>query len=142
MLLAAINDTPYDIVYLLHIIAVIVGTGAAFVVPVIAVRVRAAGQDTKAMDEAAASVMAPALLAAGVFGGALVGMSDDVYDFSQTWLALGGLVWLIAVGAAALAFPPSWSPLPDMSDKKAMWSGMLHLSLAAMLLLMTFKWGF
>ena len=29
-----------------------------------------------------------------------------------------------------------------MSDKKAMWSGMLHLSLAVMLLLMTFKWGF
>ncbi len=141
MLLAALNDTPYDIVYLLHIISVILGTGAAFVVPVIAVKMRGAGQDSKPLDEAAASLMAPSLLAAGVFGGALVGMSDDFYDFGQTWLAIGGVVWLVAVAAAAFAFPPSWSPLPDMSDKKPMWSGILHLSLAVQLLLMTFKWG-
>lgn len=141
MILAELYDTPYDIVYLLHIISVILGTGAAFVVPIIAVRMRQAGQETTALDEATAAVLAPSLLAAGVFGGALVGMSSDFYDFGQTWLAIGGLVWLIGVAAAALAFPPTWSPLPDMSDKKAMWSGILHLSLAVMLLLMTFKWG-
>lgn len=141
MILAAVNDTPYDIVYLLHIISVILGTGAAFFVPIVAVRMRKAGQDSRVLDEAAASVLAPSLLAAGVFGGALVGMSDDVYDFGQTWLAIGGVVWLVAVAAAAIAFRPSWSPLPEMPDKQAMFSGILHLSLAVMLVLMTFKWG-
>lgn len=141
MIFAAVNDTPYDIVYLLHIITVIVGTGAAFVLPIIAVRMRKAGQDSATLDEAAAALMAPALLAAGVFGAALVGMSDKFYDFGQTWLGIGGAVWLVAVLAAAFAYPPSWSPLPDMRDKKAMFGGILHLSLAVMLLLMTFKWG-
>ena len=94
MLIAAINDTPYDIVYLLHIISVILGTGAAFVVPFVAGRARRAGADITAFDDAIASILAPSLLATGVFGGALVGMSDDVYDFSQTWLAIAGPVWL------------------------------------------------
>ena len=113
MLIAAINDTPYDIVYLLHIISVILGTGAAFVVPFVAGRARRAGADITAFDDAIASILAPSLLATGVFGGALVGMSDDVYDFSQTWLAIAGPVWLVATAAAALAYPPTWSPLPQ-----------------------------
>lgn len=141
MLIAAINDTPYDIVYLLHIISVILGTGAAFVVPFVAGRARRAGADITAFDDAIASILAPSLLATGVFGGALVGMSDDVYDFSQTWLAIAGPVWLIATAAAALAFPPAWSPLPDMSDRKPMLTGVMHLCLAVMLVVMTFKWG-
>lgn len=141
MTFAAIGDTPYDIVYLLHIISVIIGTGAAFVVPILVVQMRKAGHDPAPVEQASASVMAPALLAAGVFGGALVGFSDDVYDFSQTWLAIAGPVWILGVVAAAAAYPPSWSPLPDWSDKSAMWSGILHLSLTVMLIVMTFKWG-
>ena len=138
---AAINDTPYDIVYLLHIISVILGTGAAFVVPIVVSRAAKAGVDTDVFDEAIASVLAPSLLATGVFGGALVGLSDDVYDFGQTWLAIAGPVWIIATGAAALAYPPSWSPLPDWSDRKPMLNGVMHLSLSIMLVVMTFKWG-
>lgn len=138
---AAINDTPYDIVYLLHIISVIIGTGAAFVLPTVAARSAKAGIDTEPIDTALAQLLAPSLLATGVFGGALVGLSDDVYDFGQTWLAIAGPVWIIATGAAALAYPPSWSPLPDWSDRKPMLTGVLHLSLSIMLVVMTFKWG-
>ena len=68
-------------------------------------------------------------------------MSDDVYDFAQTWLAIAGPVWLIATACAALAYPPAWSPLPDMSDRKPMLTGVMHLCLAVMLVVMTFKWG-
>ena len=56
-MVAAINDTPYDIVYLLHIIAVILGTGAAFVVPFVAGRARRAGADIAAFDDAIASIL-------------------------------------------------------------------------------------
>lgn len=141
MLLAAIDDTPYNIVYLLHLISVILGTGAAFALPVLTVKARQAGAPDDFVGDAMGTIMAPSLLAAGVFGGALVGMSDDVYDFSQTWLAIAGAVWLVSVVAAALAYPPSFVNLPDMSDKKPMLTGLLHLSLAVMLLLMTWKWG-
>ena len=141
MILAELNDGPYNVVYLLHIISVILGTGAAFVLPVLTVRARAAGVNPRFVDEAIGLVLAPSLLIAGVFGGALVGMSSDAYDFGQAWLAIGGLVWIVAVAAAALAYPPSFVSLPDMSDKKPMLTGILHLSLAVMLVLMTWKWG-
>ncbi|MGI9622937.1 MAG: hypothetical protein ACR2PK_08890 [Acidimicrobiales bacterium] len=141
MVLAAINDGPYDVVYFLHIISIIIGTGAAFLLPIAATRSAKAGQDVSAIDDITGAVLSPALLLAGVFGGALVGMSDDVYDFGQTWLAFGGLVWLIGVAAAAFAYPPSYLKLPDMSDKKPMLSGVLHLSLVVMLILMTWKPG-
>ena len=86
--------------------------------------------------------MSPALLLGGVFGGALVGMSDDVYDFGQTWLAIGGGLWLLAVGSAVLAFPPSFITLPDLTGKRALLYGTLHISLAVMLILMVWKPGY
>ncbi len=43
--------------------------------------------------------------------------------------------------AAALAYPPSFVNLPDMSARKPVLSGILHLSLAVMLVLMTWKFG-
>ncbi len=141
MLLAAVGDDPYNIVYFFHIVSIIVGTGAAFVVPVIAARVRSVGGTADVVETAGATLMAPGLLVGGIFGGALVGLSDGRFDFGQTWLALGGLIWIVAVVAAALAYPPSFVNLPDMSDRKPMLSGILHLSLAVMLVLMTWKFG-
>ncbi len=140
MLLAAVNDDPYNVVYFFHIVTVIIGTGAAFVAPVMAARARGTGAEGP-VEEGAAMLMSPALLLAGIFGGALVGLSDNSYDFGQTWLALGGLLWIVAVVAAALAYPPSFVNLPDMSARKPMLSGILHLSLAVMLVLMTWKFG-
>ncbi len=141
MTLAALYDGPYNVVYLLHIISVIIGTGAAFVLPLLATRMRAAGTSTTEVDAVSAMVLTPALLAAGVFGGALVGMSDDFYDFGQTWLAIAGVIWLVTVAAAALAHPPSYLPVPDLAQHKAMVTGVMHLSLAIMLVLMVWKFG-
>ena len=141
MLLAALNDGPYNVVYLLHIVSILLGAGAAFLAPIAAVKARNAGvADT--FDGVARELVAPGLLAAGVFGAALVGMSSDFYDFGQTWLSIGGFFWIVAVAAGALAFPPSFASfLPDMSDKKPMLSGIMHLSLAIMLILMVWKPG-
>jgi hypothetical protein len=141
MTFAAYGDGAYNVVYLLHIISIIVATGAAFILPIVASRTAASGQSTAVVDGVTAAVLAPSLVAAGVFGGALVGLSSDVYDFSQAWLSIGGFFWIVAIAAAALAFPPSYSPLPDMSDKLPMLNGILHLSLAIMLVIMTWKFG-
>lgn len=140
MILAKINDEAYNVVYLLHIISVIIGMGAAFITPILAVKTRKAGGSDIALNEAAGVVMGPALFLAGLFGGALVGMSDSVYDFGQVWLAVGGVLWLVAVGAALVAYPPSYV-LISVGDRRPMVSGVLHLSLAVMLVLMTWKFG-
>ena len=142
-MIAAVWDTPYNLVYVVHMLSVIVGTGMAVLAPVMAVRARReAGRPVQEfVDDVAAAVVFPSFLVAGMAGGALVGLSDDFYDFGQTWLAIGGVVWIIAVAAAALAYPPSYVPVPDMVQHRSMLTGVLHLSLAVMLILMTWKWG-
>ena len=118
-------------------------TGAAFLAPALLSR---AQRDSKLSSNSTsaliATVMSPSLLLGGVFGGALVGLSDDVYDFGQTWLAIGGGLWLLAVASAALAFPPSFISLPDVTGKRALLSATLHISLAVMLVLMVWKPGY
>lgn len=141
MVLAAYNDGAFSVVYLLHIVAVIMGAGSAFLAPLLAASAKKTGQSTESVDNALAAVMAPSLLLAGIFGAALVGMSDPVFDFGQTWLGIAGALWIVMVVAAALTYPPSYVNLPDLSDKKAMLAGLMHLSLAVMLIVMTWKPG-
>lgn len=143
-MLAAIWDTPYNIVYVVHIIAIIIGTGVAFTAPVMAGKARRdSGRATQeVIDEAAASLMFPAFIVAGMAGGALVGMSEDVYDFSQTWLAIAGALWLVILALTALVYPPQWLSLVTVSEeRKRPLGAMLHLSLAVMLVVMTWKFG-
>lgn len=143
-MLAAIWDTPYNIVYLVHIVSVILGVGMAFIGPVMAVRARrSAGHALQDLvNETAAAIMFPMFLIAGVAGGAMVGMSQDVYDFGQTWLAIAGALWLVILGLTAVIHPPAWLRLFNIGeDRKAMLGGILHLSLAVMLVVMTWKFG-
>jgi hypothetical protein len=141
MVFAAVGSFLYNLLNFFHIIGVILGAGAAFVAPVMAVQARKSGSTTSTFDSAAAMVMAPGLFAAGLFGGAMVGASDDAFGFDQAWLSVGSLVWILSVAAAVLAYPPSYVKLPDMSDKKPAFTGILHLSLAVMLILMVWKPG-
>lgn len=143
-MLAAIWDTPYNIVYVIHLLSVILGVGMAFLAPVLAVRARRDGGRgvQEFVDSAASAVIFPSLLVAGIAGGTLVGMSSDVYDFQQSWLSIGGTVWLIALALALAAYPPTWMRLLNLSDeRRRMMGGMLHLTLAVMLVLMTWKFG-
>tara|TARA_B100000131_G_scaffold262808_2_gene259366 strand:- start:16855 stop:17286 length:432 start_codon:yes stop_codon:yes gene_type:complete len=143
MVVAAVNDNWYNVVLLLHLLSVIIGTGAAFLAPVLlSLEQKQSKSASSPISSLLGTVMSPALLLGGVFGGALVGMSEDVYDFGQTWLAIGGGLWLLAVGSAALAFPPSFITLPDLTGKRALLYGTLHISLAVMLILMVWKPGY
>ena len=70
-------------------------------------------------------------LVAGIAGGALVGLSDDVYDFQQSWLSVGGAVWMLVLVLTAAVYPPSWLRLFTVGEnRKQMLGGILHLSLA------------
>ncbi len=143
-MIAALWDTPYNILYVVHIVSVILGVGMAFIAPMIAVRARRASGHAlqEIVNETAAQIMFPMFMVAGIAGGAMVGLSDDVYDFSQTWLGIGGAIWLVILVLTAAIYPPSWLRLFNIGeDRKAMLGGILHLSLAAMLILMTWKYG-
>lgn len=143
-MIAAIWDTPYNIVYVVHLISVILGVGMAFIAPIIAVQARrTSGQALQGVvDEAAAKIMFPMFVLAGIAGGAMVGMSSDVYDFQQSWLSIGGAVWMLVLGLTVAVYPPSYLRLFNIGDdRKAMLGGILHLALAFMLILMTWKFG-
>ena len=143
-MIAAVGDTPYNIVYLVHMVSVILGVGMAFIAPMMAVRARRESGHAmqEIVNETASKIMFPMFLLAGIAGGALVGMSSDFYDFQQTWLSVGGAIWMVILVLVAAIYPPNWLRLFNIADdRKAMLGGILHLLLAIMLLLMTFKFG-
>ena len=143
-MIAAIWDTPYNIIYLVHIVSVILGVGMAFIAPMMAVRARRSSGHAmqEIVNDTAAAVMFPMFLVTGIAGGAMVGLSDDVYDFQQSWLAIAGALWLVILGLTAAIYPPKWLRLFNIGDdRKAMLGGILHLSLAVMLIVMTWKFG-
>lgn len=165
MILAAVNDTGYEVLLVLHHLTVIIGAGAMFTLPVVAVVMRRAQDQSRAdvlamVGATMKAVVAPALLLAGVFGGALVGFSDDVFEFSQAWLAIAGPLWIVlvalvwfVVAPAQLAVARLTRELPTgdrsaieariatISSRIGMASGVTHLGLIVMVYLMAFKPG-
>jgi len=143
-MIAAVGDTPYNIVYLVHIFTVILGVGMAFIAPMIAVRARRSSGHAlqEIVNETASKIMFPMFFVAGMAGGGLAAMSADFYDFQDPWLSIGGVLWFVVLGLTLAVYPPSWLRLFNIGeDRKAMLGGMLHLSLAVLLVLMTFKFG-
>lgn len=166
MTLAAVGDTSYDIVNVLHLLTAIVGAGALFAVPVFGVMMARSsdqsGADTyAALAAVSRTLIAPALLLSGVFGGALVGMSDDVWEFSQTWLAIAGPLWIVLVALVWFVVAPAQmaiarltreiaaggdraslgSEIESMGARVGMATGLTHLGLVVMVYLMAFQPG-
>jgi len=101
-MLAAYFDGPFKFVLLLHLLTVIVGFGG---VMLNALYVRQAqrrpGADGLAVLEAnfaVSSVAEKVIYAVPILGLALIGMSDKLYKFSQTWVWLSLLLFIVGVG--------------------------------------------
>jgi hypothetical protein len=136
----AIFDTisdGYQIVGLLHVLAVIIAFGPLFVYPSLQ---RADAGATLAKLHL--RLVLPALALAGVLGVALVEMSDDAWEFSQTWVVLALIGWVALMLVSWFLIRPS---LTDGSDqaraKMASGIGVTHVLLIVMLYLMIFKPG-
>jgi len=143
-MIAAVGDTPYNIVYLVHIFSVILGVGMAFIAPMIAVQARRTSGHAlqEIVTETASKIMFPMFFVAGMAGGALPAMSGEFYDYADPWLSIGGTLWVIVLGLTLLVYPPAWLRLFNVGDdRKAMLGGILHLCLAIILVMMTFKFG-
>jgi hypothetical protein len=97
MLLADIGDTPYNIMLLLHILAMFVAFAPAFVHPFI-------DNDTRGMPEARQRIYGAALIVGGLLGFGVAGMSgkdanDELFiSVSDSWVWPSVVLWLAMNG--------------------------------------------
>ena len=130
-------STGYRIVGIIHILAVIVAFGPLFVYPSLQ---RAGAEATIAKLHL--RLVLPALALAGVLGVALVEMSDDAWEFSQTWVVLALIGWVVLMLVSWFLIRPSLTDVSEQARAKmASGIGVTHLLLIVMLYLMVFKPG-
>jgi uncharacterized membrane protein len=77
-----------------------------------------------------------------VLGMGLAGLSDDVWELTQTWLSLSIVNWVILMVVSWFLIRPAVSDTsPEAAKKLAMGTGITHLLLVVGLYLMVFKPG-
>ena len=106
-----IATNGYDIVLLLHILCSIAGFGAIFFNGVYATQAkRRGGLPALAIAEAnnfvSFKLAEKFIWAVPVFGFALVGMSHQVFKFSQTWIWLSIAIYLVSTAIALWVLKP------------------------------------
>jgi uncharacterized membrane protein len=89
-----IDDTGYRIFFLLHILSVIV----AFAPVVISVLPGGREGALGMLDRTTRTVYSPALILTGFFGIMLIVTSDELFEFSDTWISLSFVVWIAMNG--------------------------------------------
>jgi uncharacterized membrane protein len=102
MLLAEIGSTSYEIVLFLHIVAIVVALAPLVIDPIVAMQ----WADDKASLQKFAGTMAQnnmkiygnALIVAGLLGFALSGMSDEVFEMSDSWMIVAIIAWIAMIG--------------------------------------------
>lgn len=150
MLLASIDSFGYRLFFLLHILSIVVAFAPNFVWPVVTARMRSDGQAiggalAKVQAANTAKVHGPALVAAGIFGFGLVGLSDKAWKFSQSWVSIALVLWFVMIGVVFGLLLPAERKLGDGDrageQRAAMFVGILHLLLLLMLIDMIWKPG-
>ena len=142
----AVTSTGYNIVLLLHVLAVIIGFSPLWLAPVL-IRLTANG-DKAAADGLEISILRfslPGIGLAGILGFGLAGMSDKVYKMSQTWISIAAVLWIVLLAVLFFVARPAIKAFRD-GDAAArgrimMATGIGHLILVVMLYLMIFKPG-
>ena len=150
MILAAVGDTGYNIVLLLHILTAMAAFTPAFVNPLL-------GAQAKSLDPAhkrqvlgflvqnGRRVYLPALVVTGLLGFALAGMSSDVYKLSQGWLIASVLVWIGLNGVLHGVVVPAERAMANGDDsaegRASAGGGLATILMIVMLYLMIFKPG-
>ena len=165
-----ITSFAYRLVFLLHILSAIIGFGGVILNGVYASRAqkRPPAESLAVMEVntfVSLKVAEVFIWLTPIWGLGLVGLSDKVWKFSQTWVWLSIVIYLAALAVSfgllqprvkkllalqreMVAAPPSTGgPPPQVAQLKALGaqigpiSGLLHLSLVVILVLMIWKPG-
>jgi len=154
MITAAIDDTSYRILLLLHILTAFAAFAPAFVHPFL-------GEQSKALDGTGRAtvfgfmvrngrrIYAPALIVTGLLGFGLPALSKDgdnaVFELSQGWMIAAIVVWLIMNGVLHAVIIPGERAVSegDTEAESRISAGMgaISLLLVVMLYLMIWKPG-
>lgn len=146
MLFAAIGDTGYNVMLLLHVLGMFVGFAPAWLTPVL-VRLTAGGDRAAAeqLEMAILKMSLPFLGVAGLLGFGLAGMSDEVFRVSQPWLMTATLLWLVVLAVLLAVVRPGIKAFAagDAGARKMVMAGtgVVHLVLVVELYLMIWKPG-
>jgi uncharacterized membrane protein len=133
MLLGVVNDTPYRLLLVIHLLSVIVAFGMLFALP--ALRRSAPEEATRLYLR----WVLPALVLIWVAGMGLVGMSDDAFELTHLWVGLSLGVWLALLGLGVFVLRPALAQGEAGAPRVAMATGISHLLLVVALYLMVFK---
>ena len=111
MVIGGVSDTSYEIVLVLHILSAVVGLGAVFLNAIYGAQAKARrGPEGLAIVQANFKVTEIAqyfIYAIPIFGIGLVFMSDDVIEFSDTWIWLSIVLYLVALALSHAIMLPS-----------------------------------
>lgn len=163
---------PYQVVYLIHLACVIVGFGSSFVYPVLAAKSRnLPPREAYAVNhtvlEISPYLTSYPIYGAGAAGIVLIFLSDQVFSFSQTWISIALLVYILALLVAIFLHspnlkamdaiqarlvdapagepgsepPPEVAELTERGQKAAMYGGILHLFWLVLMIDMIWKPG-
>ena len=156
MLYAALGDTPYNIMLLLHVLTAFAAFAPMFVHPILASQSRSLdienrGRILTAMAGNGRRIYAPALLVTGILGFGVAGMSkipgtDELaWKMSQGWLISAFVVWVAMNGLLHAVILPSERKLAEGDEsvqrKLDVAGGAVSVLLVVMLYLMIFKPG-
>jgi hypothetical protein len=132
-----IDGNTYRIFAILHVLAAIVAFGPLFLYP----RLRRAGETTT-IARMHMRLVFPALVLLWVLGMALVGLSDELWEVSQTWVTVAIIVWAVLLVVSWFLIRPAISdPSEAATSRMGAGIGITHLGLVVALYLMIFKPG-
>ena len=118
------DSFTYKFVFLLHLTAVVVGFGSAFVYPMLSSRARKLEpKEAYAVNHAAYGIgrylTSYPIYAAIVFGILLVVLSDQNFKFSQTWVSVAFVVVICAVLLNVFLHEPNLKAMDALQEKLA-----------------------
>jgi hypothetical protein len=110
-ILATTNGGFYKLFFVLHIFCAIVGFGAVYLNALYGQEIRKhRGPEGLAIYEAnyrVSQIGQYFIYAVFIFGFALIGLSDSVWKFSQTWIWLSVVLFVIGIGLSHSVLLPS-----------------------------------
>jgi hypothetical protein len=127
----------YDIFLIAHLLTVVVAFGPLFLYH----RLYRNGE-TQAIASLHMRLVFPALALMWVLGMGLAGLSDDVIDVSETWVALSVVNWVVLMAISWFLIRPAITDTSESARSKfSAGVGVTHLLLVVGLYLMVFKPG-
>ena len=152
MILAAVRDDFYNVILLIHIVSFLVGFAPAVLNPLLERHFAANGGDEVIRNWAGFSSTYTQRFGLGalgvlfVTGILMIVLSEDVFEFSQTWISLSFLVWFAIAGVVSAMILKGERQVAagDMAGRALVEKGgkIASVLTVVMLYLMIFKPGF